>query len=127
MRQDDDAWRFVSYTPIYTCAADWYFIPPFFHCLRTLNPLRVDVLEKLYKQEPHPTFTRSHMEDLDALGAWQAEQLKDAEEQVASSKVYCGEPSSLSSISSHICVASNTPYAEYYRQLLLASKRNWMS
>ncbi len=73
-----------------TCAADWYFIPLFFHCLRTLNPLRVDVLEKLYKKEPHPTFTRSHMEDLDALEAWQAGQLNDAEEQVASSKVYCG-------------------------------------
>ncbi len=68
-------------------SADWYLIDPFFYYLRTLNPLRVDVLEKLYKQEPHPTFTRSHMADLDALEAWQAKQLKGAEEQVALSKV----------------------------------------
>ncbi len=67
--------------------ADWFCLPPFFHYLRTLNPLRVDVLQKLYSKEPHPTFTRSHMADLNALEAWQSGQVKAAEEQVALSKV----------------------------------------
>ncbi len=92
-------------------STDWYSIDPLFYYLRTLNPLRVDVLEKLYKQEPHPTFTRSHMADLDALEAWQAKQLKDAEEQVASSKVYSitENPLLLTPNCSHTYVSNPSP------------------